>query len=117
MKLHPFRQIALVLLLATGVTARLSAQGPVGLRITSLTSAERDSISRHMADTGGPMVVYACVPAGIMVFGSPQRGLSAAELRAQAVGSLQPLVGEDRIGQSIITLQAAEEACENARHQ
>jgi hypothetical protein len=111
------RGLALIGLIAIGALAKLSAQAPVGLHISSLTTVERDSLMRAVPKAGALKVVFACVPAGVLVFASDGPGTSREALRAQAVQALAPWVAEDRITEGTITLHAAEQACETARDQ
>ena len=106
----------MIALLAICLSAQLRAQEPVGLHINALTSAERDSISRQMPGTEGLHVIYACVPAGILVLGSDSN-ISRADLRSQAIQALQPVLGAGRIEDGTLTLHDAEQACENVRGQ
>ena len=117
MTLHMPRPFLLLFLLAFFATNQLRAQAPVGIRITALTSAERDALVQSTRDAGEMKVVYACVPAGIIVFTSNTESTSRQSLRTKAMAALAPIVTEARIEPADITLQAAETACENARGQ
>ncbi len=111
------RGLALIGLISIGALARLSAQAPVGLHIASFTTTERDSLMREVPKTGTLKVVFACVPAGVIVFGSDGPSASREALRVQAVQALGTWVAEDRITDGTITLHGAEQACETARDQ
>ena len=111
------RGLALIGLLCIAALARLSAQAPVGLHITALTTTERDSLMRELPRTSQLKVVFACVPAGVIVIGTDGPNISREALRTLAVQALEPLVAKDRITEGAITLHAAEQACETARDQ
>ena len=117
MKLPMPRLTLLLFLLTFFATNQLLAQEPVGLRITALTSAERDALVQSTRNAGEMHVVYACVPAGIIVFAANAGTTSRESLRTKAMAALAPLVSAARIEPTDITLQAAETACENARGQ
>jgi hypothetical protein len=111
------RGLALTALLSFAALAKLSAQAPVGLHIASLTTAERDSLLREVPKNGALRIIFACVPAGVIVIGTDGPSTSREALRAQAVQAMVPWVAEDRITAGTITLHAAEQACETARDQ
>ncbi len=117
MKLSLQRPITLLILLALFATIQLKAQEPVGIRISALTSAERDLLVQTARDAGEMHVVYACVPAGIIVFAANSGTTSRENLRTKALAALAPVVTLGRIEPADITLQAAETACETARGQ
>lgn len=91
------------------------AQEATGFRINGLTSAERDSLAQQIQGTTDLELVYACVPAGVLVFGANALSTSRAALRSQALGIMAPVIAADRIGPVVLDLQAAEAACETAR--
>ncbi len=115
MKLHmpnPFHAcVFLCLLLCHG----LKAQETAGIQVGALTAAERDSITLHLSNQHGLHMVFACVPAGIMVFASTNQGLSRATVRTQALGAIAGTIAPGRIGPAEVDLQAAEAACQAAR--
>ncbi len=95
----------------------LMAQETIGLRVDALTSAERDSFVASGHNPGDLHVVYACVPAGILVFASDEPTGSREALRTKALAVLTPAIALGRIGTAEITLHEAESACETARGQ
>lgn len=117
MKLHMPRLFLLLFLLAFFATNQLRAQAPVGIRISALTSAERDALVQSTHAAGEMNVVYACVPAGIIVFATNTGSGSRETLRTKAMAALAPVISAARIQPADITQQAAETACENARGQ
>jgi len=109
------RPLSLLVLLALFATSQLKAQETIGIRIAALSSAERDAMVQLISDDDDLYVAFACVPAGILVFGSRAGTTTRATLRSQAVSALEPVLAVARIGAEDLTLQAAETACENAR--
>ena len=63
--------LALAILLGT---AGIKAQSPsaeadlFAVRVNGLTTATRDAVTRDLVTQGQARVVFACVPAGILVF-------------------------------------------------
>ena len=107
--------LALGLILA--FQGQVHAQQQVGLRITSLTSAERDSTARVVQASHDLRLIYACVPAGILIFATDARDATSATVRTQAEDMLLPVIGDGRVASATITLEAAEQACQNMRGQ
>lgn len=93
------------------------AQQQIGLRITSLTSAERDSTARILEASHTLRLIYACVPAGVLVFATDARDATSATVREQAEDILLPVIGDGRVASAPITMEAAEQACQNVRGQ
>lgn len=117
MKLNMPRPLRLIILLMIFTTNHLLAQESIGIRINTLTSAERDLLVQTTHGAGEIHVAYACVPAGIIVFAANAASTSRESLRTKAMTALAPVVTAARIESVEITLQAAETACENARGQ
>lgn len=116
MRLHMPRPILLLFLFTLLACNSLMAQETIGLRVDALTSAERDSFmaSSHPGDLH---VVYACLPAGILVFASDEPTGSREALRTKALAVMTPGIAPGRIGTVELTLHEAESACETARGQ
>ncbi len=110
------RPILLLFLFTLLACNSLMAQETIGLRVDALTSAERDSFmaSSHPGDLH---VVYACLPAGILVFASDEPTGSREALRTKALAVMTPGIAPGRIGTVELTLHEAESACETARGQ
>lgn len=117
MKLHMPRTIIFIAVLALFASDSLMAQETIGLHITSLTAAERDSLTLRIHKTNDLKLVFACVPAGVIVLSSDQQGASRDALRLKAVQTIIPVVAETRIASAELTQQDAEAACANARRQ
>ena len=111
------RAISLALLLACIAQRPLLAQESMGLRITALTSAERDSLAASARASGDLRMIYACVPAGLVVFATQGGTVSRQALRDQVASTLAAIIAPQRIEPEEITLHAAEAACEIARGQ
>ncbi len=114
MKLTMPGKFLLPAILSLILCSELVAQEATGFRVTALTSAERDSITQQLS-THDLQLVYACVPAGILVFSSARPGTSRATLRSRIVGTLSEFIAPARIGPADLNLQAAEAACQTAR--
>lgn len=111
------RPITLLFLFTLLACNGLMAQETIGLRIDALTSAERDSLVASSDHAGELHVVYACVPAGILVFSSDTPTGSSEALRTKALIAMAPVIATSRIGTVELTLHDAESACETARGQ
>lgn len=94
-----------------------SAQNTIGLRVIALTSAERDALVAAAHASGELKVVFACVPAGVIVFSDQGRATSREALRANVRAAMAPTVPPQRIEARELTLEAAEAACESTRGQ
>ena len=117
MKLHVPIRVLLIAVLALFASHRLMAQETIGLQISSLTSAERDSVMLRVNKTNDLKLVFACVPAGVIVLSSDQQAGSREALRLKVVQAIDPIVAETRISTVELTQQAAETACANTRRQ
>lgn len=85
------------------------------VRIVDLTSEERDAVSRSLEASGEARMVFACVPAGVMVF-APKAGRPSHTLRSQSLAALHARMPEQRIQQTSMSLAEAETACDEARN-
>ncbi|MBK6892610.1 MAG: hypothetical protein IPL81_14440 [Flavobacteriales bacterium] len=111
------RPILLLFLFTLLACNGLMAQETIGLRVDALTSAERDSLVSLSHHAGDPQVIYACVPAGILVFASAEPTASREVLRTRVFAALAPVLAIGRIDPAELTLHDAESACETARGQ
>ncbi len=100
-----------LLFIATGA----AAQEPIGIRVASLTSSERDTLNARAQRDGTLKVVYACAPAGVIVFEG--QGAERENFKAKAEALVSALVPASRITAITITLQQAMDACQNVRDQ
>lgn len=111
------RPILLLFLFILLACNRLAAQENLGLRVDALTSAERDSLVARSHQPGELQVVYACVPAGILVFAADSPVGSREALRTKALAAMASVIAIGRVGSAELTLHEAESACETARGQ
>ena len=88
----------------------------VALRITSLTSEERDALSRDLTDGGELRIAFACVPAGILIVEPITHDRSAASVRAMAASALIRRLPVARRTDIHLTQAEAEALCAEARH-
>ncbi len=119
MKTFVLLRLVALLLLTSGlhqaVHAQASSPATYAVRVAALTSAERDAVVRDLTDNGSARLVFACVPAGVLVFeAAPQRTREAA--RASASSALQARTRPDRITELAMSLSEAEVACAEARN-
>jgi len=88
------------------------------LRVEGLTSGQRDAIVRDLRTGDGARLVYACVPAGILVF-APEGEGTAASKSAGAIDGVLPVAGRhlrrEDVTETRMTLAEAEAACAQAR--
>ncbi|MCC6840539.1 MAG: hypothetical protein IT230_10305 [Flavobacteriales bacterium] len=106
-----------LILLGLLYSQQASAQNTIGLRVIALTSAERDALVAAAHASGELKVVFACVPAGVIVFSDQGRASSREALRANVRAAMAPTVPAQRIEARELTLEAAEAACETTRGQ
>jgi hypothetical protein len=83
------------------------------VHVDGLTSAVRDGLSNDLKGRDLRMV-YACVPAGIMVFEEP--GASPEKLRTDVMPVLERRIAMPRIKVEEIDRAAAEQRCAQARN-
>lgn len=85
------------------------------VRISGLTSTTRDAITRDADPNGSLRVVFACVPAGLLVFESTNSA-SHEHLREQALPLLRHRAEAALITEVSLGLQQAEAECAQARN-
>lgn len=100
---------------------RLCAQAPTDatasmtVKVKGLTSEGRDAIVRSLDPAAGVRLVFACVPAGILVFeGESLRDRNA--VREQALQRSAQHVRRQDVTEVNISRQEAEEQCAEARN-
>ncbi len=109
-------------LLALLTPLSLNAQDPVSstpvlvVQVNGLTSAERDAIQVAGAGTNGGELVYACVPAGILVFRSTI-GAQRTALKADVMPMLTQRLGAGRVNDTTMDQPQAEALCATKRGQ
>lgn len=113
------RSFWLALVLALGAACQAQQQATsrevVTLQIEGLTSATRDAITRDLGTTDDVQVVFACVPAGIIVLGS-RSGQSKAQVEERSRRVLSSRSTNLRARTVDQSLAQAEAACEQARN-
>lgn len=121
MKNAPLFRFAAVLALALMLsTNALHAQHHVDsrerliLRVTGLTSATRDAIARDLNTGNQARLVFACVPAGILVL-EPVRTASRQQIRNIALPTVQQRAGSASITELSFSTEDAEAECAQVR--
>ena len=114
---HYLLGLALVLGTSCGLQAQSTptASSTYAVRIAGLTSEERDAVVRELAITDQTRIVFACVPAGVLVFG-PAPTKSREVARAHASAAIATHVQAQRVTEAPISLADAEAACAEARN-
>ena len=111
-------RISLVLAVILLCSYSAHAQDPLGasmtLRVTGLTSETRDAIARELKASSDARLVFACVPAGLMVFSSPRP--DTAQLRSAVSDQVSRAAAGRTTEEMNIGLSEAEELCAQARN-
>lgn len=121
MKNSPIFQRSFWLALALGLGAACQAQQRttshevVTLHVEGLTSATRDAITRDLGQADDVRVVFACVPAGIIVL-EARNGQTKAQVEERSRTLLTSRSTSLRPRTVDQTLAQAEAACEQARN-
>ena len=89
----------------------------VALRVTGLTSEERDLLSTDLGQRGDLRISFACVPAGILILEPVSPDRSADSVRAMAAAALIHRLPVQRRSEVALSLTEAEELCSAARNQ
>lgn len=110
------RALAVLALLLCFAHDRLLAQETVGLHITGLTTNERDALLTQVPEQSGMQVVYACLPAGVVVLRSTDSGMSRGDARLKARNAVARLVPLQRVPDEVLTLEEAEQQCAATRN-
>ncbi|MFZ1693009.1 MAG: hypothetical protein WAT74_07430 [Flavobacteriales bacterium] len=109
--------IGLLILLPFNLKAQAGSmpERAYAVRVSGLTSAQRDDLQRDLKGRNDLKLVYACVPAGVLVF-EPAIG----ETKMQAAQRIAPLLEAKALRQRTEELDgglaSAEAACEQARN-
>lgn len=104
-----------VLGLQGAVHAQATGPSAYAARVAGLTSDERDAVVRELAHTGQARMVFACVPAGVMLF-EPMPNRSRDAARMSAIAILEARAQRQRIAEVTMSLADAEAACAEARN-
>lgn len=122
MDIRTLRILLLTICIAAAVGARAQSAGAtsavprIALRVADLTEEERDAFSRDLHEQGDARIVFACVPAGVLVLEGTESGRSVDNLRLHALPGLLRNVAADRITEDQLTLRNAEDLCAEARN-
>lgn len=98
-----------------------SAQQPTGeaaelvLRVNGLTSAERDALTRALPADGSVRLVYACVPAGILILEAADNNGTRATVREKVMPLATSRIAASRIAEPAIDRAQAEAQCASLR--
>lgn len=96
--------------------AQSAANQRVALRVTDLTSQERDNLSLDLQERGDLRISFACVPAGILILEPINPERSADSVRAMALGALITRLPAQRRTEVALSLTEAEDLCAAARN-
>lgn len=88
--------------------------GPTIVRVNGLNASTRDAVVSELSRTSGMRLVYACVPAGILVFESDDRNVRQARMRS--VSAVEKHARAKDITVLPISRKEAEEQCAQARN-
>ncbi|MCW5899241.1 MAG: hypothetical protein KIT10_08210 [Flavobacteriales bacterium] len=116
--LHHVLAILVLAISYSTPTLKAQAQRPAGdemvLLVKGLTSDTRDAIANDLRQSGEGKLVYACVPAGILVI---EYSASNGEARQHALATAKRHVAAKDIQEHGIGRQGAETRCAQARAQ
>ncbi len=117
------RHVPAILVMAfalSGVSLQAQYQAPsdaeMVLRVKGLSSSARDAIATELRDSGSAVLVYACVPAGILVI-APTAGSTIGEVRDEALTVAGRHAARKDISDAGMDRQQAEQQCAQARGQ
>lgn len=85
------------------------------VRIAGLTAQDRDQVQQELSHRTDLRLVYACVPAGILVFAG-QQGTPKSVARQRALPVLNARIGASRITDLEQGIAEAEAACAQIRN-
>lgn len=115
-----FRLLLGILLTLNLLSAKAQSQQvndrTYSMRIANLTSEERDAIVSDLSNGSDARVVFACVPAGIMVFETAP-AKDRIQARQATVARIEARTRRERLNDGPASLAEAEAACANARNQ
>ena len=84
------------------------------LRVDGLTSATRDAVARDLNSGGQAHLVFACVPAGILVL-EPSHTASRQQVRDLALSTIHQRAGATLITELAFSAEQAEAECAQVR--
>lgn len=110
--------LSAILLIAQDAKAQVPSadfDGAFTVHIDGLTAQDRDAIQQRLGKRSDVKVVFACVPAGIMVFTS-EGGAQKSITRQRAITALSQRVEASRITEMQQSIAESESACAQARN-
>lgn len=110
-----FLALGLAFFALPGLHAQSTASTTLAVHVADLTSEERDAVAQALEASGEARMVFACVPAGVMVF-APKADRSTHTLRSQSLAALNARMPQQRIHETTLSLADAEAACDEARN-
>ncbi|MBK7944305.1 MAG: hypothetical protein IPJ85_02885 [Flavobacteriales bacterium] len=107
---------SLLLLLPFGLKAQSGNPntGHYAVRVIGLTAADRDALQQDLKGRNDLKLVFACIPAGVLVFASQAESKQVVEQRALPL--LEAKAHRSRIEELTGGLADAEDACTQARN-
>lgn len=113
------RSFWLAVVLALGAVAsaqeRADLREMVAFRVDGLTSATRDALTRDLERSEDLRVVFACVPAGIIILAG-RNGQAKAQVEERSLAALNTRSGRAQAQRIDQSLAQAEATCEQARN-
>lgn len=85
------------------------------VQVEGLTAQDRDAVTRSLAIEPGLKLVFACVPAGLLVFEATEGG-TRAMAKDRSLPLMRARIPSARITEVDHGLQEAEEACAQQRN-
>lgn len=109
--------ICLLILLPINLKAQTGSgqERAYTVRVAGLTSAQRDDLQRDLKGRNDLRLVYACVPAGVLVF-EPAIGETKQHAAQRIAPLLEAKAPRQRTEELDGGLASAEAACEQARN-
>lgn len=110
--------LSAILLIAQDLKAQIPSvvsDGALTVHIDGLTTQDRDAIQQRLGDRSDLKLVFACVPAGIMVF-TAEAGVQKSIIRQRAIPELSTRIDASRITEMQQSIAESESACAQARN-
>lgn len=112
---HRILVMALVALLGGSMDLFAQSGHTMTVHVKNLTPETRDDITRQLEHTKEARILFACVPAGILVFESTNSAATANTLRDRAMPMLRHRSRSADITELNLSIAEAEEQCAQAR--
>lgn len=88
----------------------------IALHVSNLTSDERDALNHDLNDRGDLRIVFACVPAGILILEPVNGERRADQVRTLAAAALNARIPTQRRSEATMSLEEAESRCSTVRN-